>query len=301
MNSIQVSPLKVSSGTINSQNDIKVFTVFLSYTRCIGVTPFSLQENSFKRIFTKYLVSLLIIVYFTYNFVSFVLKVKHDRFENTFFVFVKTLFYICRTLFIIITLAKANLWNFSNWKRIFNMLEKLDVMMVQFNFEVTRSCCVLYIDTITGIIICVFSRIFHSAVFIYLGEPYGILTMLGWGIFPFYMTSVTTFLYVLAKILHRRYDHMNTVVAGLGRINESRFLLSKIMKIFKVYRILYFLVEEFNCIFGWQIFLCVLSTFVIVVRLLSRIVIDGKLLEINTTIVMILYASIYLVSIVRYH
>lgn len=283
--------------SVNSQNDIKVFRVMLKYTRCIGVTPFSLKENSAIRLAIKLIVSILVVAYFLFNFINFILKVKYDRFDNTFFVFIKTLLYVCRTLFVVTSLAKANLFHVAYWKRIFITLKQIDAMMVKFNFKVTRSIPLLYFDAFTGIIVCVFSRIFHSVVFIYLGRPEEILTLFGWAVFPFYMTSVTTWLYIIAKILHRRYDHMNAIVIGLQDIADRDVLGCRIKNVLKVYKKLHLLIEDYNYIFGWQIFLCVLSTFVIIVRLLSRVAIDTNMMGINMTIVMILYTAIYLVSV----
>ncbi|XP_018566102.1 gustatory receptor 68a-like [Anoplophora glabripennis] len=284
--------------SVNLQNDIEVFRVLLKYTRCIGVTPLSMKANSPRRVITKCVVSSLVMAYFLFNFITFILKVKYDRFDNTFFVFIKTLFYVSRTLFVTTSLAKANLFHCTNWKKIFATLKQIDLMMVKFNFRVTRTRPLLYFDTFAGIIVCVFSRIFHSVVLIYFGRPHEILTLLGWAVFPVYMTSVTTFLYILAKILHSRYDHMDAVVVKLQEITDINVLRSRIGGILKVYKNLHLLVEEYNYVFGLQIFLCVFSTFVIIVRLLSRVVIDTLLIGINMTIVMILYTAIYLYSLV---
>lgn len=283
---------------IKPQNDVMVLKCFLKNIRWIGITPFSLEANSFRRTFMKGIVFILMVIYIIFECINTKIQLQYDEKEksNTYVVYIpmKIIWYLSNTSFLIISTVKPNFFPLLHWRRFFTILDEVEAMMIRFNFRMTKNAFLIIRGTFSNIAMTITVHVYHIIVLLWAEKAHKICSYTGWSAAHFYMVCTISILHLLLKIVHKRYEHLNSILKGLNNVPGTDAVL-EVMKILEALKKLNLLAEEINEIFGLQMLLCILMTFTFIVTFLSYFVIHFSYSQL--TYLALLCSLIYLVSI----
>lgn len=272
--------------------------ILISCSRWIGLTPFSLKPNSFQRKFAKCVTVTFLFLYLIYECLSFRLDVRVDKgdINGTYLAGVKTIWSLSKSLFLVLSVAKTNLFQFTSWKKFFVMLDQAEVKMMESGFQMTRNFYLICGEVFVYMSIPVAFQILQVSSFVHELKSYVLLIFMDWVVPNFCMVFGVSLLRLLANILEKRYEYLTNTLKGLKDVHRKD-AVSEVRKVLRVYKELYLLTDEINAIFGWQILMCVCVTFISSVSLLSYIII---LIPMRTalvkTVLIFVYVVAYLVS-----
>lgn len=300
---MQCNPEKTSpkrnNFLINPQNDLRVLKISVKFTRWMGITPFSLKANSFQRIFTKCLVSTLVTVYVVSECVNSRLQIRYDEkelgAENDLYIPMKILWYLSNSLFLIVCVVRPNMFQLRHWKRFFTALDKVEESMREFEFRMTRNSFLIFSETFTATGFTIIVHIFHLTYLVLVGRSHKILSYLGWSASHIYMVSTLSLLRLLARTLEKRFIHLDDMLSGLKDDNSKDGVL-EVAKILRAYKKLFSVTDGTNAVFGLQMLLCVMITFIFTVSYLSYTLLFSQTEYCPFTYLTLLWACMYLVS-----
>lgn len=277
--------------TTKPQNDLRVLKILMKHTTWIGLTPISLKVNGAKTILAKCFVLMLVLCYIIHECSVFRLQLEYDldqfNGKDDLFASLKSVWFISNSLFFIVSIVTPNFFQIMNWKRFYVKLDELEIIMKELGFWMKRNFFLVCSETFAYIIISIMYHILHFIFLLRIGKGHKIHSYVGWTISHFYMTYAINLFNLQMKILEKRYAYLNHILT-LNSTSRNQIILN-MKTVLRVYKKLYFLLKNFNIIFGLEIFLCILTTFTITIGCIRYLTINTYKQSITFILLVLLY------------
>ncbi|XP_018567270.1 gustatory receptor 68a-like [Anoplophora glabripennis] len=288
----------------NPKLDIFILLKQFKLGNILGITPVFFDTNCKKRIMISKVYPVVLTTVFMTSCVVTVTERREHLYRKQ--KITETIIDIgqcaSQTIFVTVCLLGA-LTKSNNWKLLFIRIREIESKLNHTDFEVKKSLLLNNINMIIYHAMFLLLHIYESYDWITTGRPSAIYTYIICRIGLYYQLFELIFICKITRMLRRRYDYLlgilNETIIGntLSCLTRTR-LNWNLNDIFGLYKILYSIVQQFNAIFGWQIFFILQCTVLEVLNSINSVLSHAQTgeLDISALVTNLVCSMVYIVS-----
>ncbi|CAG9821640.1 unnamed protein product [Phaedon cochleariae] len=225
--------------------DFRFLEILLECSKYYGAIPVQVQKNGYLPKLHRWIVLTLLLFFVAQTCISLPTP-------DSILTLLQIIWQVIDICFLYSSVYQANFSTSENWSLLLRYLSASEELLGKLGFHSQNQQLKISMQ-IFSIWTCSFLLIAWN-VFFLIREPTGNFASYSWLIVNIYVTTFITIIFLLTKILQRRYRHIHTKIGRQLRKNHLEAFELDFENTVKLLRTMHEVVKQMNSIFGWQFF-----------------------------------------------